>query len=62
MKTHFQEYLTWLHNDEEGQGLVEYLLIIALLAFAVTAGLHSIANSVNSSFTAVGVFLGDYIT
>ena len=55
-------YLACLHDDEEGQGLVEYLLIIAMVAFAATAGLHSIANSVNSSFTAVGSFLGVYIT
>ncbi len=53
---------TLFHKDECGQGLVEYLLIIAFVAFAVTAGLHSIANGVNSAFTAVGTVIGDYIT
>ena len=40
--------LAVLHQDEAGQGLVEYLLILALVAFAATAGLHGIANSLNS--------------
>jgi Flp pilus assembly pilin Flp len=30
--------LSRLHKEEAGQGLVEYLLILALVAFAATAG------------------------
>ena len=51
-----------LQNDESGQGLVEYLLILALVAFAATAGMGSLASSLNSAFSAIGSLLGTYIT
>jgi len=54
--------LTRLHKDEAGQGLVEYLLILALIAFAATAGMGSLASGLNSAFSAVGSLLGGYIT
>ena len=51
-----------LHKDESGQGLVEYVLIIALVAFAAVAGMSSLASSLNSAFTKVGTTLGNYIS
>lgn len=51
-----------LHRDEEGQGLVEYLLILALVAFAATAGMGSLASYVNSAFVQIGSLLGLYIS
>ena len=54
--------MTRLHKDEAGQGLVEYLLILALIAFAATAGMGSLASGLNSAFSAVGSMLGAYIT
>jgi len=51
-----------LQNDEAGQGLIEYVLIIALVAFAATAGMSSLASGINSAFTAVSTILGNYIT
>ena len=54
--------LVRLHRDEKGQGLVEYLLIMALVAFAATAGMGSLASGLNSAFSAVGSILGSYIT
>ena len=54
--------LTRLHDDESGQGLVEYLLILALVAFAATAGMGSLASGLNSAFSAVGSVLGIYIS
>ena len=54
--------LTRLHKDEAGQGLVEYLLILALIAFAATAGMGSLASGLNSAFSAIGSMLGKYIT
>ena len=54
--------LTQLHNDESGQGLVEYLLILALVAFAATAGMGSLASGLNSAFTQVAGLIGGYIT
>jgi pilus assembly protein Flp/PilA len=54
--------LVRLHKDEAGQGLIEYVLIIALVAFAATAGMSSLASGINSAFTAVSTILGNYIT
>jgi pilus assembly protein Flp/PilA len=51
-----------LHKEEEGQGVVEYVLLIALVAFAATAGMSSLASSVNSAFSQVGTILGTYIS
>ena len=54
--------LVALHKDETGQGLVEYLLILALVAFACVAGMGKLANAINSAFTQVGVIIGKYIS
>jgi pilus assembly protein Flp/PilA len=54
--------LSRLQQDEAGQGLVEYLLILALVAFAATAGMNSMATGLNSAFTQIGAILGQYIT
>jgi pilus assembly protein Flp/PilA len=54
--------LTSLHRDESGQGLVEYVLIIALVALAATAGMQSLATKINSAFSQVGAVLGSYVT
>ena len=51
-----------LHNDESGQGLVEYLLIVALVALAATAGMSSAASYMNSAFVRIGQKLGGYIS
>ena len=54
--------LKGLHNDERGQGLVEYLLIVALVALAATAGMSSAASYINSAFIRIGQKLGGYIS
>ena len=56
------QQLNRLHHDEAGQGLVEYLLILALVAFAATAGMGKLASGLNSAFTAISAILGSYIT
>jgi len=53
--------LAQLHKDEQGQGLVEYLLILALVAFAATAGMGSLASYLNQAFSQVGSLLNAYI-
>jgi pilus assembly protein Flp/PilA len=62
MKNLILNSLVRLHNDEAGQGLIEYVLIIALVAFAATAGMSSLASGINSAFSAVSTILGVYIT
>jgi pilus assembly protein Flp/PilA len=39
---------------EDGQDLVEYALLVALIAFATTAGIGSLATSINSAFSKIG--------
>ena len=51
-----------LHKDESGQGLVEYLLIVALVALAATAGMSQAASYIDSAFIRVGQKLGGYIS
>ena len=53
--------LNRLHKNEAGQGLVEYLLILALVAFAATAGMNNLATGLNSAFTTISAFMGQYI-
>jgi len=62
MRTFIVNALIGLHKDESGQGLVEYLLILALVAFAATAGMGSLASFLNQAFSAVGSLLNAYIT
>ena len=40
-------------QNEEGQDLVEYALLVALIAFACTAGMTTLATSINSAFSKV---------
>ena len=55
-------HLSRFQQDDAGQGLVEYLLILALVAFAATAGMTSLATGLNSAFTQIGAIVGSYIT
>ena len=54
--------LKGLHNDEGGQGMVEHLLVVALVALAATAGMTQAASYINSAFIRVGQKLGGYIS
>jgi len=60
--TSILDSLARLQREEDGQGLVEYVLILALVAFAAVAGMSSLATSINSAFTKVGTYLGKYIS
>ena len=53
--------LARLHQEEEGQGMVEYVLIIALVALAATAGMTTLAKVINNAFSAVGSLLNSYV-
>lgn len=61
MTTFILNSLQRLHQDEEGQGMVEYLLILALVAFAATAGMGALASGLNSAFEMISTVLGSYI-
>lgn len=49
-----------LIRREEGQDLIEYALVVALIAFAATAGMNSLASSINTAFTSIGTTLTSY--
>jgi len=44
-------------SNEDGQDLVEYALIIALIALACAAGLNGLATAMNAGFSAIGADL-----
>jgi pilus assembly protein Flp/PilA len=46
-----------LWQEEEGQDLIEYALLIALVALAATVGMSSLATKINSAFTTLGTDL-----
>jgi pilus assembly protein Flp/PilA len=48
--------------DEEGQDLIEYALVVALIAFTATAGMSTVANAINAAFSNVGSTLTNYIS
>jgi len=43
----------WLAR-EDGQDLVEYALVVALIAFAAVAGMTTLASDINSVFVSLG--------
>lgn len=46
-----------LLSREEGQDLVEYALIVALIALAATAGMNTLASAINNGFSTLGTTL-----
>lgn len=46
-----------LRHDEKGQDLVEYALLVSLIALACVAGLNTIATAVNNIFTKISTSL-----
>ena len=48
-------------KDENGQDLIEYALVVALIAFAATAGMTSLAGNINTAFSNMGTKLTTYV-
>lgn len=46
-----------LLNSEDGQDLVEYALLVALIALAAVTGVKEVASAVNTSFSKVSTTL-----
>jgi pilus assembly protein Flp/PilA len=47
-----------LLNREEGQDLVEYALVVALIAFGAVAAMQGLSTEINSSF---GIISSDLV-
>ena len=44
-------------KDEQGQDLIEYALVVALIAFAAVAGMNAVATKINNAFNTIGSML-----
>lgn len=44
--------------DDSGQDLIEYALVVALIAFAAISGMGTLATAINTAFTNIGTTLG----
>jgi pilus assembly protein Flp/PilA len=47
-----------LKKDQSGQGMVEYVLIIALIAIVVIASFPTLTNAISAAFTNVASHMG----
>jgi pilus assembly protein Flp/PilA len=47
-------------REEAGQDLVEYALVLALIALGATASMSSLATSFSTAFSTVGSKFGTY--
>ena len=56
LKTSLRSMVT----NENGQDLIEYALVVALIAFAAAAGMSSVASNINAAFTNIGTKLTTY--
>jgi pilus assembly protein Flp/PilA len=54
MYVKFQDLL----NREEGQDLVEYALVLALIALGATASMKVLATNISTAFANIGTALG----
>ena len=50
MRTLWNEFF----KDEQGQDLIEYTLVAALIGFAAVAGMNTLAGNLNTAFSRIG--------
>jgi len=43
-----------LLENQSGQDLMEYALVVALIALAATAGMSSVATKISAAYTSIG--------
>jgi pilus assembly protein Flp/PilA len=54
--------LYFLIGSDEGQDLVEYALVVALIAFGATAGMKSLSAGLTKAFQGISTTLGSYVS
>lgn len=59
MLNYFKAFLGYHLDNEEGQGMVEYVLIIALIALAVIAAITLMGDTISQTFKDVGAQLSN---
>ncbi len=58
-----QEYRRMFRDlvvSRQGQDLIEYALVVALIAFAAAAGMSGVATKINAAFTNIGTKMETY--
>jgi Flp pilus assembly pilin Flp len=51
-----------LASREDGQDMVEYCMMVALISFGWIASVKSVATAVNSAFTTISTNLASYVS
>lgn len=51
-----------LLSDDQGQDLIEYALVVALIAFGATAAMSALSSDINTAFSNIGATLSSSIT
>ena len=46
---------------EEGQDLIEYALVVSLIAFAAVTAMGTLATDINNAFTGIGTKLNNNV-
>ena len=54
-----KKLLVWLRNEESGQGMVEYGLILALIAVVVIVALQNLGEATEAKLNKVGEALSE---
>jgi pilus assembly protein Flp/PilA len=54
--------LQTLLSNEEGQDLIEYALVVALIAFGAVTAMKTLSSDINNAFTNIGNILTSNIT
>jgi pilus assembly protein Flp/PilA len=49
-------------KHDQGQNLIEYALVVALIAFAATAGMKTLATKLNTAFSNIASQVSSNIT
>jgi pilus assembly protein Flp/PilA len=57
MKTYLRKIVAFI-NDEEGASAIEYALLVALIALAITAGATVLGGKINTMFQNAATQLG----
>ena len=62
MEDYMQYLLKRLWQDEQGQDLVEYALLVALIALVAATTVQSVGTAIQSVFTNASTALSGYAT
>ncbi len=62
LSTYLILHVRSLVEREEGQDLVEYALVVALIAFGAIAGMQFLATGLNNAFDSIADVLSSSIT